>query len=68
MNSNLKKGLFLVTLFGAISVPGEKAEAADEDASAMPGVGIEEVLNDCYAADGRLMWRVIWYQQKKVSI
>lgn len=54
MNSNLKKGLFLVTLFGAISVPGEKAEAADEDASAMPGVGIEEVLNDCYAADGQI--------------
>lgn len=54
MNSNLKKGLFLVTLFGAISVPGETANAADEDVIVMPGVGIEEVLNDCYAADEQI--------------
>ena len=52
MNSILKKGLFLVTLIGIISVPGEQAEAADADSSAvMPGVGIESVLNDCYTAN-----------------
>lgn len=53
MNSSLKKGLFLVTAIGALSIPGEQAEAA-ENAEALPGVGIEQVLNDCYAADKSL--------------
>lgn len=51
MNSSLKKGLFLVTAIGALSVPGETAEAADKTEMSLPGVGIERVLNDCYAAD-----------------
>lgn len=51
MNSSLKRGLFLVTVIGAFSVSGEQAEAAEEAESALPGVGIEQVLNDCYAAD-----------------
>lgn len=51
MNSSLKRGLFLVTVIGAVSVPGERAEAADGAEAALPGVGIEQVLNDCYAAD-----------------
>ncbi|MDO4313765.1 MAG: C40 family peptidase [Eubacteriales bacterium] len=51
MNSSLKRGLFLVTVIGTISVSGEQAEAADERDAALPGVGIEQVLNDCYAAD-----------------
>lgn len=60
MNSSLKKGLFLVTAIGTFSVSGEKAEAADGlEASdrieaAFPSVGIEKVLNDCYAADAEI--------------
>lgn len=52
MDSSLKKGLFLVTILGAMSLPAGTAFAADEseDLSAnMPGVGIEAVLNDCYS-------------------
>ena len=52
MSSNLKRGLFLVTIIGALSIPGEPAEAADH--TAMPGIGIEAVLNDCYAADTKI--------------
>ncbi len=51
MNSSLRKGLFLVTAIGALSIPGETAEAAGETELSLPGVGIEQVLNDCYAAD-----------------
>ena len=47
MSSNLKKGLFLVTVIGVVSVSGEKAFAADTEAALLPGVGLEEVLNDC---------------------
>lgn len=50
MNSSLKKGLFLVITIGALSISGEHAEAAEEADSELPGVGIEAVLNDCYAA------------------
>lgn len=52
MHSNLKKGLFLITFLGAISVPGTKVAAAESDRGTpadMPGVGIEAVLNDCYS-------------------
>lgn len=57
MNSNLKRGLFLVTLAGVISISGETAKAADSDKAteaALPNVGIEAVLNDCYASDGKI--------------
>lgn len=57
MNSNLKRGLFLVTLAGVISISGETAKAADSDKAteaALPNVGIEAVLNDCYALDEKI--------------
>lgn len=52
MHSNLRKGLFLVTLMGAVAIPSFRARAADlnqSGAGKMPGVGIEAVLNDCYS-------------------
>ncbi len=57
MNSSLKRGLFLVSVIGTVSVSGETVEAADgiEETDkievAFPSVGIEQVLNDCYTAD-----------------
>ena len=52
MNSNLKKGLFLVTLFGVISISGERVRAEDvPDRTVMPGVGIEAVLNSCHMSN-----------------
>ena len=51
MDSILRKGLFLVTLTGAIGVFPATAYASDiEDNHTMPGVGIEQVLNDCYTS------------------
>lgn len=51
MDSILRKGLFLVTVTGALASFPVTASAADTDASGiMPSVGIEEVLNDCYAS------------------
>ena len=52
MNSNLKKGLFLVTFLGMTVSPGISVMAADGDTAEvakMPGVGIEAVLNDLYS-------------------
>lgn len=52
MHSSLKKGLFLVTFLGAISVPDMTVRAAEETwktSADMPVVGIEAVLNDCYS-------------------
>ena len=50
MDSILRKGLFLVTLTGAIGVFPATAYASDiEDNQTMPGVGIEQVMNDCYS-------------------
>lgn len=52
MHSSLKKGLFLVTVLGAIGahqVPVMAAEYEDDGSVNMPGVGIEAVLNDCYS-------------------
>ena len=52
MHSNLKKGLFLVTFLGMTVSPGISVMAADGDtteATKMPGVGIEAVLNDFYS-------------------
>lgn len=54
MNSSLRRGLFIASVIGAISFPGERAEAAGEEDAALPGVGIEQVLNDCYAADASI--------------
>lgn len=52
MNSVFRKGLFIVTLSGAISIAGERAEASDGlNQSGLPGAGIEAVLDDCYLAD-----------------
>lgn len=53
MDSILRKGLFLVTLTGAISTFPATAYASDID-NVMPGVGIEQVLNDCYSSDKKI--------------
>ena len=51
MHSNLRRGLFLVTLLGAaFPVMPVMAEDVEQISSGnMPGVGIEVVLNDCYS-------------------
>ena len=52
MDSILKKGLFLVTFLGMTVSPGISVMAADgetSEATKMPGVGIEAVLNDVYS-------------------
>lgn len=55
MDSILRKGLFLVTLTGAISTFPATAYASDMDQdNIMPGVGIEQVLNDCYSSDKKI--------------
>lgn len=52
MDSILRKGLFLVTLTGAITTFPTMAYASDIDReNIMPGVGIEQVLNDCYSSE-----------------
>ena len=56
MDSILRKGLFLVTLTGAIGVFPATAYASDiEDNQTMPGVGIEQVLNDCYSSQKEML-------------
>lgn len=54
MDSGLKKGLFLITIMGAVSFSGVKAKAADLDSTEMPGVGIEAILKDCDAKSKQL--------------
>lgn len=55
MDSILKKGLFLVTLTGAIAAFPNTAYASDTDKeNIMPGVGIEQVLNNCYSSDKKI--------------
>lgn len=55
MDSILKKGLFLVTLTGAIAAFPGTAYASDIDReNIMPGVGIEQVLNNCYSSDKKI--------------
>lgn len=51
MDSRLRKGLFLVTLAGAISIPtgGLSVQAAGKDR--LPTVGIGSVLNECDASE-----------------
>ena len=50
MYSNLKKGLFLVTFSGAAMLLPMTAKAADTYDDALPSIGIEEVLSDCYSS------------------
>lgn len=55
MNSVLKRGLFIVTLTGVISIAGERAEASEGlHQAGLPGAGIEAVLDDCYMADEKI--------------
>lgn len=52
MGSDLKKGLFLVTITGAVMAFPYTVQAADTAAEqALPQAGIGEVLNDCYLSD-----------------
>lgn len=51
MDSILRKGLFLVTLTGAVTAFPGTAYASDiDETNIMPSVGIEQVLNDCYSS------------------
>lgn len=51
MYSILRKGLFLVTFSGAVTLFPVTAQAVDTEHRILPGVGIEEVLNDCYSSE-----------------
>lgn len=52
MDSILKKGLFLVTITGAITAFPATVHAEDTATdNVLPQVGIEEVLSNCYLAD-----------------
>lgn len=52
MDSILKKGLFLVTVTGAITAFPIMAQAADiDDTQDMPTAGIEQVLGECYTPE-----------------
>ena len=54
MGSDLKKGLFLVTITGAVAAFPYTVQASDiteNENSLLPQAGIEEVLGDCYLAD-----------------
>lgn len=48
MHSNLKKGLFLITLAGALSIqslPAKAASAAEKPSGLLPEIGVEILLN-----------------------
>ena len=52
MDSILRKGLFLVTVTGAITAFPIMAQAADiDDTQDMPTAGIEQVLGECYTSE-----------------
>ena len=53
MGSNLKKGLFLVTITGAVTAFPHTVQASDQTAGQqiLPQAGVEEVLSDCYLSD-----------------
>ena len=52
MDSILRKGLFLVTITGAMTAFPMAVHAADIDNTQnMPMAGIEQVLGDCYTSD-----------------
>ena len=68
MDSVLRKGLFLVTLTGAVAAFPVTAHAGDLDqVHLMPGVGIEQVLNDCYSSDKEIVVEdyLVAYLQKR---
>lgn len=56
MGSNLKKGLFLVTITGAVTAFPRTVQASDQTAAEqiLPQAGIEEVLSDCYLSDKKI--------------
>ena len=56
MGSNLKKGLFLVTITGAGTAFPHTVQAFDQTAAEqiLPQAGIEEVLSDCYLSDKKI--------------
>ena len=56
MGSNLKKGLFLVTITGAVTAFPHTVQASDQTAAEqiLPQAGIEEVLSDCYLSDKKI--------------
>ena len=56
MGSNLKKGLFLVTITGAVNAFPHTVQAFDQTAAEqiLPQAGIEEVLSDCYLSDKKI--------------
>ena len=53
MGYNLKKGLSLVTITGAVTAFPHTVQASDQTAAEqiLPQAGIEEVLSDCYLSD-----------------
>ena len=56
MGSNLRKGLFLVTITGAVTAFPHTVQASDQTAAEqiLPQAGIEEVLSDCYLSDKKI--------------
>lgn len=55
MDSFLKKGLFLVTMTGAVAAfPGTAYASEKEQYNIMPDVGIEKVLNNCYSSENEI--------------
>lgn len=52
MNSSLRRGLFLVTVIGAMTVPGERAMAAQPAEGAASGPGNLRALQEIAAASG----------------
>ena len=56
MGSILKKGLFLVTITGAVTAFPHTVQAFDQTAAEqiLPQAGIEEVLSDCYLSDKKI--------------
>lgn len=55
MDSFLKKGLFLVTLTGAVTAfPGTAYASEKKELNIMPDVGIETVLNNCYSTGNEI--------------
>ncbi|MBM6972247.1 SH3 domain-containing protein, partial [Mordavella massiliensis] len=53
MGSNLRKGLFLVTITGAVAAFPYTVQASDAAGQehVLPQAGIGEVLSDCYLSD-----------------
>ena len=54
MDSRLKKGLFLVTLAGAITIPAGNLPVMAADENALPTAGIGSVLSDCEASEDEI--------------